>query len=222
VRVGVVSKWAIPLELLCLSLLLFCAFVMYLRADVVRYSGVGVKDVENVALLSDEREADVPQGSGADKMDITEDIGGLLCPGIYARLFTNLGAIGSDEMMIDADPTTPPSVARDKSGLIPPSLAGGDAGTQSLGVCVANEGQPLGLNDRDSMFLVSDTLEGLRTIREGSADYELENAVGFSSFSLFLSLSISSNFDYLCILTRNLLIFSIRLVTNRCLALVML
>ena len=194
-----------------------------LGSDIVWYSVVDAKDVENVALLSAEREADVPQGNEADKMDITENIGGLLCPDVYAPLFTDFGVTESDEMMIDTDPTASPSVARDRSGLIPPSLAGGDAGTQTLEACVASGGPPLELNQRDSMFLVSDTLEELRTIREGSVDYEVENAVCFSSvFSLFFFFPLSSNFDYLRILTRSLLIFSIRLATNQCLALVML
>ena len=179
-----------------LALLLFCTFVMYVLADMVWCLGVDMKDVENVALLSDEREADVPQGNEADKMDITEDIGGLLCPVVYTRLFTNLGATGSDEMMIDTDPTASPSVVRDKSSLILPSLVGGDAGTQSLEAGVANQGQPMGLNEHDSMILVSGTLEELRTIREGSVDYEVENAVGFSSLFLSFSLSLFLSFSF--------------------------
>lgn len=166
---------------------------MYLLADMVWCSGVDMKDVENVALLSDEREADVPQGNEADKMDITEDIRGLLYSVAYTRLFTDLGATESDEMMIDTDPTASPSVVRDKSSLILPSLAGGDAGTQSLEASVVNQGQPMGLNEHDSMILVSDTLEELRTIREGSVDYEVENAVGFFFFlSLFFFFFFSS------------------------------
>jgi len=200
VRVGVVSKWAIPLGSLVFVTILHTP-VMSLGADIVWYSGV---DVENVALLSAEREADVPQGNEADKMDITENIGGLLCPDVYARLSTNLGATESDEMMIDTDPTASPSVARDKSGLIPPLLVGGDAGTQTLGACVASGGPLLELNQRDSMFLVSDTLEELRTIREGSVDYEVENAVCFSSFffllsSFFLSFSPSLQILTICV-----------------------
>lgn len=183
-----------PLHHLALSL--FCTFVMYVLADMVWCLGVDMKDVENVALLSDEREADVPQGNEADKMDITEDIGGLLCPVVYTRLLTNLGATGSDEMMIDTDPTASPSVVRDRSSLILPSLVGGDAGTQSLETGVANQGQPMGLNEHHSMILVSGTLEELRTIREGSVDYEVENAVGFSSFFLSFSLSFFPLFQF--------------------------
>ncbi|PWW77380.1 hypothetical protein C7212DRAFT_362348 [Tuber magnatum] len=117
-----------------------------------------LEDLEDVALVSTEREADIPKGSELDKLDITED------------------TRESDEMMIDTEPTASPSVARDKGDLIPPAIASDGAGAQSLEAGVAKEGQPVESNEHNFALIVSETLEEPRTIREGSIDYEVENA----------------------------------------------
>ncbi|RPB00651.1 hypothetical protein L873DRAFT_759406 [Choiromyces venosus 120613-1] len=175
-RWGWCQNGPFPLDLLVLSL--FCTFAMYLRADIVGYSGIDMKDVEDVDLGSNLRGAGIPEGDGPDKMDVTVDIRGLLFSVAFAGLFINIGVIESDEMMIDTDPTTSPSVTRDKSDLIPPTVANGDTETQSLEAGAANEGQPMDSNKHDPMLVTSEIPEEPRVIREGSVDYEVDNAAG--------------------------------------------